>query len=361
MHQIESVLLSDLKDLNDDYVLALLQHNRRHDSASLSFAKASQGKQILLDELHRSGIRQIDLATVQLLPTWDEVARLYYQHAPQNTCEPIIFGIEQCQAFAREHSTNEIFLATAGLYNTGTNALTYYLRANLHFPENPLWEGILVQVPWHKHFFIQKRTTHSIPYLSNITLSNVLPIVTIRDPLSWAQSMCEQPYDVEWTTTGKISPPRCPSLLNGDASVRIPKQTGSKLYRNLFTLWNEWYGSYLTAAANEGLSFVMVRHEDLLYCPRQVLSRLHACSGARWTSQADDGFVYVMEQAKWEHSRISGHVQSNRISAMIKHGYEKGRRLRHLTVGELQNNATGSLAFNQTLMNLFGYHLPLFR
>lgn len=362
MHRIDRVRLDDLTDLTDDYLLTLKQRHGDNDPSSLSAMQA--GKQVLLDELHRSGVRDLDEATIQLLPSWQEVAELYYPHTTTalsnqtresgaTYCQPIIYGLDKCRAFAERHATNESFLATAGFYNTGTNALTYTLRANLYMPGNAMFHGILAQVPWHKHWFISQRQSNSIPHLSNINLDRVLPIVTIRDPLSWAQSMCTQPYDVEWTATDKHkAPPKCPSLL-GSASVRITKQTGKTIYANLFDLWNAWYGAYLNAAQDDGLEFVMIRHEDLIYCPRQVVLALQACSGAAWTTSEDKSFVYVMDQAKWEHARVLGKAQSNRVSAMIKHGHARGRRIRHLST-----NDVSQMHLNQTLMRIFGYRLP---
>mmetsp|Transcript_19811 Transcript_19811/g.37566 ORF Transcript_19811/g.37566 Transcript_19811/m.37566 type:complete len:421 (-) Transcript_19811:199-1461(-) len=345
MHAINAVKLEDLSDLTDEYLVGL--KDRSSQSAPKStIQEASQGKQILLDELYRSGIHDMDVTAIRLLPTWNEVSELYYQHS-KKTCEPIIFGLDKCKAFAKSRARDESFLATAGLYNTGTNALTYYMRANLRMAGNPLFDGVLVQVPWHKHWFVQQRDFHTIPYLSNISVSSVLPIVTTRDPFSWAQSMCDQPYDIEWVATQKSkAPPRCPSITNVDGSIRIPKQTGETVYENLFALWNAWYGAYL----DSHMDFVMVRHEDLLYCPRKVLSAIQACSGASWTTH---DFVYVMDQAKWEHARLSGRKQSNRVSGMIKHGYAEGRRIRHVTPDDVQHTR-----LNQSLLGLFGYHMP---
>lgn len=353
MHRIDRVRLEDLHDLTDDYLLRL-----RNSRLPISFEQASKGKRILLDELYRSGVKDLDVESIQLLPTWQEVTKLYYPHLKDGeangnsaVCEPIIYGLDKCRAFAQRHTSARSFLATAGLYNTGTNALTYTLRANLRMAGNPLFDGILVQAPWHKHWFVSQRHSHVIPYLSNITLDNVLPVVTIRDPLSWAQSMCEQPYDVEWTDTSNNhkAPPQCPSILHNEASVYVPKQTGEKRYANLFDLWNTWYRAYLDSI---DLDFVMVRHEDLIYCPRQVVSALQACSGAAWSTQ-DRGFVYVMDQAKWEHKRLSGKAQSNRVSAMIKHGHALGRRIRHISAEDISQ-----IRLNETLMNMFGYQMP---
>ena len=364
MHRIDRVRIEDLRDLTDDFLLEL---QRNQSSSALdNMQEASYGKEILLNELYRSGIKDMDIATVQLLPSWEEVSHLYYRDAP--TCQPIIYGLDQCRAFQRRHtSSSQSFLATAGLYNTGTNALTYYLRANLQIRDNPLFHGVLVQVPWHKHWFVDQRATHRIPYLANISLDDVLPIVTIRDPLSWAQSMCTQPYDVEWTETydkstrtiTKTPPPSCPSPHDETASIRIPKQTGDKTFSSLFALWNEWYSAYLDAAA-AGLNFVMIRHEDLIFCPRQVLAAIQECSGASWISK--DEFIYVVDQAKWEHARLSGKAQSNRISAMIKHGHARGRRIRNLHHRHhhhptTKTDALLSLSLNQTLLELFGYQI----
>jgi len=346
MHAINAVKLEDLTDLTDDYIVGLKVRSSQAAVFKSTVQEASQGKQILIDELYRSGIHDMDLSTIQLLPTWNEVSRLYYQHSKE-TCQPIIFGLDKCRSFAKSKVRHKSFLATAGLSNTGTNALTYYMRANLRMAGNSLFDGVLVQVPWHKHWFVQQKYSHTIPYLSNVTVNNVFSIVTTRDPFTWAQSMCEQPYDVEWVATKKSeAPPRCPSITNVDGSIRIPKQTGDTTYENLFALWNAWYGAYM----DSNMDCIIVRHEDLLYCPCTVLSAIQTCSGASWTT---DEFVYVMDQAKWEHARLSGRKQSNRISGMIKHGHGRGRRIRHITREDLQH--TG---LNQTLLDLFGYHMP---
>jgi hypothetical protein len=60
-----------------------------------------------------------------------------------------------------------------------------------------------------------------------------------------------------------------------------------------------------------------------------------------------------MDQAKWEHVREYG-PQSNRVSAMMKHGHP-WRRLRHLEGDDLQAAAA---VLNSTLLDLFHYQEP---
>jgi hypothetical protein len=358
MHRIDRLEAADFADLTDDHLQAL-----RQQGANLTWEQATRGKRVILEALQRSGIQTIDVPTAHLLPTWQEVSDLYYRGAP--TCEPVVYGLDRCRRFAERVSVEQAYLATAGLYNTGTNALTYYMRANLRFPNRSARDSVLTQVPWHKHRFVDLRHNHRLEHMGNVSLDHILPVVAVRDPLSWAQSMCQQPYDVKWIggeSHPNTPPPSCPQLVTAhSAAVRltgVPNRTWS----SLLDLWNDWYSAYLYNV--DDLDFVLVRHEDLLFCPDQVLAQLQACSGASWVHDRGDdakeadasprhGFVYVMDQAKWEHVREYG-PQSNRVSAMIKHGHP-WRRVRHLRGVDLQAAAT---VLNSTLLDIFHYQVP---
>jgi hypothetical protein len=123
------------------------------------------------------------------LPTLQEVANQYGS-------EPVIYGLDTCQTYrnllkaeANNGSTLPPMPRVAGLYNTGTNALTRLLEMN--FPPAPVLDTKIspYQVPWGKHVPPIHRWTNRCPLNNNESKKHVLPIVVVRDPFFWMQSM----------------------------------------------------------------------------------------------------------------------------------------------------------------------------
>jgi hypothetical protein len=292
------------------------------------------------------------------LPTWSQVTKLY-----GNSDKPVVYGLETCAAFRASVPADQAYLGTAGFFDTGTNALTYYMRANLVMPSHTTpghHDGILTQVPWDKHWFSRLRNNHTADNHEQYTKEHVLPIVTIRDPLSWMQSLCQQPYLVKWPHSTK----HCPNLvsdptdelggselIDGESNsipVSIPSMTGSKEWPSLAHLWNDYYRDYLHQTLDTPR--LMVRFEDLLFRPKQVLEIVKECAGASWKDGDEHNFYYVVDRSKWEHVREHG-PQSNLISAMIKHG-NPVRRTRNMTEADLQYAAS---VLDEELLRLFHY------
>jgi hypothetical protein len=342
MKQIKKVSLKDLLDLTEEDLL------NTNTTASISYALAAQDKEPILKLLHDAGVKDLDVAVVAQLPTWSQVTKLY-----GDSDKPVVVGLETCAAFRASVPANQAYLATAGFFDTGTNALTYYMRANLVMPSHTApghHNGILTQVPWDKHWFFRLRNNHTAPNHEQYAKQNVLPIVTIRDPLSWMQSICRQPYLVRWPHSTKHCPNLVPddSELGGDSiPVSIPSMTGSKEWPSLAYVWNDYYRDYLQTDTPR----LMVRFEDLLFRPKAVLEIVKECAGAAW--QDETAFYYVVDGSKWEHVRFNG-PQSNLISAMIKHG-NPTRRTRNMTEADLQY--AGSV-LDEELLRLFHYQRP---
>lgn len=348
MKAIKAVHRSDLTDLNDDDIFV----------QPVSSSSGRVDKREVLELLQEAGISEVDDETASLLPTWKELTDLYGDLLAD---QPIYTaGKETCQRFRDSVSPDRALIGTAGMFNSGTNAMTYYLRANLRMqsaPDRPKrhHDGILSQVPWDKHYFASLKHNHTAKHFEAYTKEHVLPIVVIRDPLTWLHTMCTIPYMVEFggsSMSGKKSQENqfCPHLASDDSSqhvVSMPVMT-EKTWATLLHLWNDWYREYLHAFSDP---FLMVRFEDLLFRPRAVLDVVRECAGAAWTEE--DTFTYVVDQSKWEHVRFHG-PQSNMISAMIKHG-NAARRLKHMTARDLQ---VAREVLDPELMKIFGYQYP---
>ena len=74
--------------------------------------------------------------------------------------------------------------------------------------------GYPFQVPWGKHNPLHFRGRHVVDRLDHFNNSEVLPAVLVKDPLTWARSMCRTPYAARF---GRGS--CCPSPLDPIAYV----------------------------------------------------------------------------------------------------------------------------------------------
>jgi hypothetical protein len=259
-------------------------------------------------------------------------------------------------------------MAIAGNFNSGTTAFGLSLQANCRFSnhqktnENDPYSndvvshvnGMLSQVPWAKHKMAFYRDNHTI--LASIPKQNVLPIVLIRDPYFWMQSMCKQGYGVRWDHQEQ----HCPNLIPNEydwkrfgkkwtrqninmTSIKVwmgaNPQTGP-CWDSLVHYWNAWYESYI----NVDWPRLIIRFEDTLFHPKQVMQVVCQCGGGELV----EPFQYLIDKAKWNHK----HAQNNMITAMIKYGSGHGR---------FHNMTTEDMTFaqkklNPRLIKTFQYH-----
>jgi hypothetical protein len=130
-----------------------------------------------------------DAATIATLPTVQQVADMYGR-------SPRIWGLDDsCERFQNYGNPVDHFIATAGTFNTGTNLMAELLIANCYMPQRRLanqGDGVRWQVVWGKHTPVSNETVrqhHRTYNDSSVTADNMFPIVTIRDPFQWMQSV----------------------------------------------------------------------------------------------------------------------------------------------------------------------------
>merc|ERR1719148_665931 len=101
-------------------------------------------------------------------------------------------------------------IGPAGIFNTGTNLLASILANQCTIPDpdkgSKARKGMLWQVPWGKHNPISLRLKHHTSNQGGITQTNVLPVVTIKDPYHWMGSMCRHSYAANWWHDDKHCP-----------------------------------------------------------------------------------------------------------------------------------------------------------
>jgi hypothetical protein len=98
--------------------------------------------------------------------------------------------------------------------------------------------------------------THTAPGMEKINKYNILPIVVIRHPVAWLQSMCANPYAAHW----KHEHNHCPNFVPNDVDrKKFPMiqtfpvtinfdQTDHVTFDSLIHLWNQWYRQYLQSS-----------------------------------------------------------------------------------------------------------------
>ena len=115
------------------------------------------------------------------LPLWKQVRHTYGE-------EPVVIGMETCQKYRESLNGGNSTVRIAGLYNSGTHMLAAALQDNLpHLnPSSPMnWD-----VLWGKHVPLKYRNENVWPLQdTTLTPDQILPVVVVRDPFRWMQSM----------------------------------------------------------------------------------------------------------------------------------------------------------------------------
>jgi hypothetical protein len=154
---------------------AVLASNTNSGSGNDATSDASSPLSIMLQKAGLSKISQADLARLPTLAQWTR----QYGNVQSG---PVIIGMDSCERYRQQVKQRRRYAAPAGMYNTGTNALFFHLKHNLQAAQK-------YEVPWGKHLMESLRLTHTDPSMKMVDKQDAMPIVMIRDPLHWMQSM----------------------------------------------------------------------------------------------------------------------------------------------------------------------------
>lgn len=388
----------------------------------VTYEQAKEGREPLLEILEQDlGLAKLTTSELLQLPRWSEIQDLYGD-------KPIIQGLDMCLKYQMKVPMSDRYIGVAGSFNTGTTAFGLSLQQNCRFPNRRRSKttttnaqqagngggtvvsnvhGMLNQVPWAKHKMAYERFGHTID--DSIPKENVLPVVLVRDPYYWMQSMCKQGYGVRWDHKANK---HCPNLVPNDFDLkRFPKryatnttsvpvwmgqsyQSGPR-WDSLVHYWNDWYGSYYykngaksgnaaTITGNkpkEEFPRLMIRFEDTLFHAKTVMKLVCACGGGIFSGNEEEeeegevnlGFTMnanenakqqqqqhptmgggsafrpILDEAKFEHK----HIQNNLVSAIVKYGSDK-TRYRNMTKEDLD---FAESYLDSELMKAFHYKL----
>jgi hypothetical protein len=180
--------------------------------------------------------------------------------------------------------------------------------------------------------------------------------------------MCKHPYAASWPNTAA----HCPNLVPTDADRRLfsdPKKKhlyvhpdaksfnvtvaypgNATTWPSLAHFWSDWYRQYKEAVKE--YPRLMIRFEDLLFHPKEVINAVCRCAGAKVPKSDDGRFVYVVDEGKWGAAHQGS---SNMVTAMIKYG-NSHHRFNNMTKADLSFART---AIDADLMTLFRYQREL--
>ena len=264
------------------------------------------------------------------LPPWSQILDNF--HPQTRDDEPIILGLEHCPAFRKKHKKRQIGIGPAGMFSTGTNLIAYLLSVNCKGPLGRVGRGskfALVQVPWGKHNPADARFQHQVkmPIVKN--REAILPVVAIRHPYTWMLAMCKHSYNTQWHhERGKCH--LTPHLENPIRKVPYgfhaynETHNVTNTYNSLAEMWMEWYKPYFLEQQYNQTPRIMVRHEDMVYRPEKVVSKLCECVGGTNNNnitkdwEAPGGFQYMEKGANM--GRGHGVERSGLLTAVIKYG-----------------------------------------
>jgi hypothetical protein len=329
MRPMKRISVSDLPDLFQEN--EMLSSNTAVVDVSKLLSAATIPKRITLQTLHNAGIKELDEAVYGLLPTDSAIAALYGD-------KPVILGFERCETYRSSVPPHQRYAGSAGMFNTGTTALTMYLEANI--PSHVNWTGVEFEhrheVPWGKHRLFDLSSEFTNKGADHLDKLAVLPIVITRDPFFWFQSMCQAPYMAVWKHNKSL---HCPNILSTRLDVEqfselrlnqpipVTLMAQRRSFDSLAHLWNEWYSSYVESKRPR----LLIRQEDLVYHPRQVMEAIRDCIGA--SSFTKGTLTYVVGRSKWNQEHVKH--QSSMVSSMIKYALA-GKRFSNMTLEEIQ-------------------------
>jgi len=225
--------------------LASIQDNSTDNSSN-----NNNNNDLVLEYFREAVGVELDDESIERLPTWSQIESLIGD-------KPVLLGLERCNDFRNDVPPLRRMLGSSGMFNSGTNLVTRLMKENCVIPER--YEkygprgtkeeyGIRWQCPWGKHTPVNEKYNHTTPKNEDINKDDCLPVVTIRNPYDWMQSMCRHPYTAKWSMhERRVRGNICPHLVYTDSKKDklLPVELKAKLaeqwmeFGSLAHLWNE--------------------------------------------------------------------------------------------------------------------------
>jgi len=277
--------------------------------------------------------------------------------------EVLIPGLETCEQYQNAVTLEDRHTGPAGMFNTGTNLMYDLLHENCKLPNRRF--GVIWQVPWGKHQPLSSKNRNFPKHWLSVEHEDVLPLVVIKDPLTWMGSMCRNSYSAHWIRTSD----HCPNLIKLETDkVKADKEkeeefrnirvgepipvsvkynsTQITYHENLVGLWNDYYGAYWKDPSPK----LFVRYEDLLFRPEETISKVCSCIGGNFSTPGN--FHFVKRSAKGNAG--VHHGSSDLVGALLRYSNAQ-TRIQAFTPLDLKSAAA---ELNTELLDAFHYPIP---
>ena len=177
----------------------------------------------------------------------------------------------------------------------------------------------------------------------DIDANDIMPMVTIRDPLIWLKSMCRHKYTAVWA--GFRDKDHCPNFLMKDLEMIVRYDGFKRSYESVLYLWNEYYEEY----KNVDIPFLLVRFEDLVFHPVETVTQVCECGGGKMSNRK---FKYIVTSAKkgaTAHGAMS--QRTGFVDALMKYSdlekrykdFDDAHDLEYPTPGDEQGHDTNAV------------------
>eukprot|EP00934_Nitzschia_sp_Nitz4_P001967 Nitzschia sp. Nitz4//scaffold10_size219509//78115//79405//NITZ4_001419-RA/size219509-augustus-gene-0.270-mRNA-1//-1//CDS//3329532893//1967//frame0 len=339
-------------------------------SSNVSHTQEKNGDREPLLEILRHGDVDLTEELIHKLPTWQEVTDKFGDR-------PKVMGLETCEAFRQTVPLKDRSLAPAGPFNSGTNIFYYIMGRNC--------KGVDIsgQVNWGKHQSPRFRLEN---YVYEEVNENYMPVVMVRDPYTWLQSMCRKGYSTSWYHVGGEEG-HCPNLVPSEVEkywfhkkrpfivkhfgddenavhsvvvkanftldkasipVRIRYKSEVAYHESLAHFWKDWYQEYYDA----DFPRLMVRLEDLVFFPYEVVKSTCECIGG--TVVPHEEFSIHSESVKKGADGHDGAAHTDLASSFSLHIH--ANRTKGMTPEDTA--FARSVLGTSPVMQYFGYKYP---
>ena len=342
----------------------------------------------LLQNLRDADVNDAAIFAVQL-PAWKQVVDRFGDR-------PRLFGLENCEAYRNKVAPKDRLVGVAGAFNSGTNLMANLMMENCRLPGRKNGtlgkaSGLLWQVNWGKHQPPRYRLQHKVKEI--IDNENILPVVMIRDPFTWLQSMCKRRYSAHWfhvvpkpgSATVLPSSYHCPNFIPSHIEkdwynkskrfvrqyygndpwmvdnvldkanftlestvipVRVRYKVTNEFHDSLVHMWLDWYTEYFDATFPR----LILRLEDLVFFPRLVLQQICECVGGDLAEK----FRLLVNSAKQGSDNVHGTNKTGLLEAMYSHVYVN--RTMGMTIEDVIY--ANAVLQDSVLLETFNYRLP---
>lgn len=140
----------------------------------------------------------------------------------------------------------------------------------------------------------------------------VLPVVTVRHPITWLNALCHHGYSLQWKHNQSL----CSQTLSLDQTVhaKFGYTNISVDFDSLVEVWRDWNLEYFE---EQRYPLLMIRLEDIVYRPKPIVEAICQCLGGKLYTKKS---FYVFDTSMNDGKGHGEYRSSGLLSAFVKFG-----------------------------------------